>query len=139
MASVGAIENLMSLNAYYRAANPDMDHPVQTGARAEQPCSEDQPKSDMPVRCLVSPVIEISTDGMTAKALWYSPGFSMHHDYVEKCANVAWVWEKCVAEFAYESGAWRVSDWSFHVNMTAEEPGSWTEGGEDPQAPEQVV
>ena len=49
MESVGAIENLMSLNAYYRAANPDMDGPIQTGVRAEQPSSEYQTKTDMPV------------------------------------------------------------------------------------------
>lgn len=139
MESVGAIENLMSLNAYYRAVNPDMDGPVQTGVRAEQPSSEYQTKTDMPVRCLVSPVIEISADGMTAKALWHSPGFSMHHDYIEKCANVEWVWEKCAAEFAYENGAWKVSDWNSHVNVTAEEPDSWTENGENPRVPEQGV
>ena len=139
MASVGAIENLMSLNAYYRAANPESACPVQTGARAEQPDLEQRTEADMPVRCLVSPVIEISADGITAKALWYSPGFSMHHDYAEKSANVKWVWEKCAAQFAYENGTWRITDWNFHTDLTAEEPGVWTENGENPRMLEPFV
>lgn len=131
LTAVGAIENLMSLNAYYHAANPDIDAPIQTDVCVEPVNSERQDRTEMPVRCLVSPVIEISADGWGAKGLWYSPGFSLHHDYSEGCADVKWVWEKCGADFAYENGAWRFSDRNFCMDMTAGEPNSWTEKRDD--------
>lgn len=122
LAAVGAVENLMSRNAYYHAAHPNMAAPASVPAASAPPG-----QVDMPVRCLASPVIEISPDGIRAQGLWYSPGFSLHHDYLENHAEVQWIWEECRGYFTYENGTWQLSGQEFQVDMTAVEPSSWTE------------
>lgn len=63
--------------------------------------------AEMPVHTLASPIIEVSADGMSAKGVWYTPGFALRHDYVNGTANVMWMWEKYGGDFIYEEGEWR--------------------------------
>lgn len=83
--------------------------------------------AEMPVHVLASPVIVISEDGMSAKGLWYTPGFALRHDYVKGTADVAWMWEKYGGDFVYENGEWRFLRLLICMDMSTGEPNSWTE------------
>ena len=76
---------------------------------------------------LASPVIEIAEDGMSAKGLWYTPGFALRHDYVKGTVDVAWMWEKYGGDFVYENGEWRFLRLLICMDMSTGEPNSWTE------------
>ncbi len=127
LAAIGTVENLMSRNAYYYAAHPNMAPPALPEEPSVPAASAPPEQVDMPVRCLASPVIEISPDGTQARGLWYSPGFSLHHDHREGRAAVEWRWEVCRGSFTYENGTWQLSEQAFQVDITAVEPYSWTE------------
>ena len=62
---------------------------------------------EMPTHVLASPVIHIAEDGMSAKGLWYTPGYGMRHDHINGTASVGWMWEKYGGDFIYENGEWR--------------------------------
>lgn len=83
--------------------------------------------AEMPVHVLASPVIEIAEDGMSAKGLWYTPGFALRHDYVKGTVDVAWMWEKYGGDFVYENGEWRFLRLLICMDMSTGEPNSWTE------------
>jgi hypothetical protein len=74
-----------------------------------------------------SPVIEVADDAMSAKGLWYTPGFALRHDYVKGTADVAWMWEKYGGDFVYENGEWRFLRLLICMDMSTGEPNSWTE------------
>ena len=64
---------------------------------------------------------------MSAKGLWYTPGFALRHDYVKGTVDVAWMWEKYGGDFVYENGEWRFLRLLICMDMSTGEPNSWTE------------
>lgn len=83
--------------------------------------------SEMPVHVLGSPIIEISADGMSAKGVWYTPGFALRHDYVKDSAGVSWMWEKYGGDFIYENGQWRFLRLLICMDMSTNgDTGDWT-------------
>ena len=175
--AVGAIENLMSLHAYYHAADQNREEllncwsktrgdeiiwsqnfgrwqgmhklmPMYAGDNkytdAEwlkgkivkaHPEMEEVLKdidgralAEMPVHTLASPIIEVSADGMSAKGVWYTPGFALRHDYINGTANVTWMWEKYGGDFIYEDGEWRFLRLLIGMDMVCgADDGCWTE------------
>lgn len=175
--AIGAIENLMSLHAYYHAADQNREEllncwsktrgdeiiwsqnfgrwqgmhklmPMYAGDNkytdAEwlkskivkaHPEMEEALKdidgralAEMPVHTLASPIIEVSADGMSAKGVWYTPGFALRHDYVNGTANVTWMWEKYGGDFIYEDGEWRFLRLLIGMDMVCgADDGCWTE------------
>ena len=101
--------------------------------------------AEMPVHVLASPVIEIAEDGMSAKGLWYTPGFALRHDYVKGTVDVAWMWEKYGADFVWENGEWKFLHIQIGMDIMANYGESWAEpkpmggpggpGGPGPAAP----
>jgi len=66
-------------------------------------------------RC-VNPVIEISRDGKTAKAAWFSPGIM-----VDASKNSqAWAWGKYDNDYVKEDGKWKI--WHLRWYQTFETP-----------------
>lgn len=58
------------------------------------------------VKPLACPVIEVASDGHTAKGLWYCQGA---YNDVETCGPVAhWTWGYFAADFVREDGAWKI-------------------------------
>ena len=82
---------------------------------------------EMPVHTLTTSIIEVAEDGMSAKGLWYTPGFALRHDYVKGTVDVAWMWEKYGGDFVYENGEWRFLRLLICMDMSTGEPNSWTE------------
>lgn len=92
--------------------------------------------SEMPVHCLASPIIEVSADGMSAKGVWYTPGFALRHDYISGTAGVIWMWEKYGGDFVYENGEWRFLKLLICMDMVAGgDTGDWTKPPVGPQGP----
>lgn len=82
--------------------------------------------AEMPVHILASPIIEISEDGMSAKGVWYTPGFALRHDYVADTANISWMWEKYGGDFVFENGQWRFLRLLICMDMSCGATGDWT-------------
>jgi hypothetical protein len=55
---------------------------------------------------LVSPVIEVAEDGLTAKGLWYTPGCIFSTLTPRKNREGMWIWERYGADFVLEDGRW---------------------------------
>lgn len=53
-----------------------------------------------------SPVIEVAEDGMSAKGLWYTPGFINAHASANGQVRSMALWERYGADFVYEDGKW---------------------------------
>lgn len=118
----GAIENLMSRNAYRHAAG-DSVSPQEFPS--DTPLASDQ-IVEMAMRCLVSPVIEISDDGMSAKGQWYSPGFCLRYDKVAATSDLTWLWEEYSGEFSYVNGTWQLIHQTCRRDIAIKEPDTWT-------------
>ena len=64
------------------------------------------------VKPLSSPVIEVATDGKTAKGLWHCQGA---YNDVEVCGPVAnWTWGYFAVDFVRESDGWKI----WHLSYT---------------------
>ena len=61
--------------------------------------------SEMPTHVLSSSIIEIAEDGMSARGLWYTPGFAIR-GFGEQL-DISWMYEKYGADFVYEDGEWK--------------------------------
>jgi len=61
--------------------------------------------SEMSTHVLSSSVIEIAEDGMSARGLWYTPGFALRGFGGQ--LGVTWMYEKYGADFVYEDGEWK--------------------------------
>ena len=136
MQALGDIENLMSLRTYYRAVNHKYTDARWLEAKLAQVPAEfaaalgntgGRDSAEMPVDLLASPVIEIAEDGMSAKGLWYMPGFVLRYDDGEDTAAVRWVWKKCGGDFVYEDGQWKIFHLQVCTDMSVEEPDAWTD------------
>jgi hypothetical protein len=62
-------------------------------------------------RTLNTPIIVVAGDGKTAKAFWYTIGWSA--DIRDGQGNSSWSMEKYGIDFIKEDGAWKI--WHFHV------------------------
>ncbi len=62
-------------------------------------------------RTLTTPIIVVAGDGKTAKAFWYTIGWSA--DIRNGQGNSSWSMEKYGIDFVKEDGAWKI--WHFHV------------------------
>lgn len=62
-------------------------------------------------RTLTTPIIVIAGDGKTAKAFWYTIGWSA--DIRNGQGDSSWSMEKYGIDFLKEDGAWKI--WHFHV------------------------
>lgn len=83
--------------------------------------------TEMPVHVLASPIIEIAEDGMSAKGVWYTPGFALRHDHIRGTAGVMWMWEKYGADFVFENGQWKFLRLLICMDMaTGADKGDWT-------------
>lgn len=64
--------------------------------------------SEMSTHVLSTSVIEVSADGMSAKGVWYTPGFALRsNDPGRDIMDVSWMWEKYGADFIFENGEWK--------------------------------
>lgn len=95
--------------------------------------------SEMSTHVLCSSIIEVADDGMSAKGVWYTPGFGLTaNDAGRDVMDVRWMWEKYGADFVYEDGEWKflhllicmdimaggdVSDWSAPKKAMGGAPG----------------
>ena len=61
--------------------------------------------SEMSTHVLSSSVIEIAEDGMSARGLWYTPGFALRGFGGQ--LGVTWMYEKYGGDFIYEDGEWK--------------------------------
>lgn len=83
--------------------------------------------AEMPVHVLASPVIEIAEDGMSAKGLWYTPGYALRRNYLQDTASACWMWEKYGADFVWENGEWKFLHIQIGMDIMANYGESWAE------------
>lgn len=115
----------------------EMPWGIYTGSDAAQRCfvsdHNDPPEAHigaMTIHNVCTPVIEISEDCQTAKAVWISPGIATAHTPAGKKA--LWAWLRYSCEFICEDGAWHI--WHMHKYglFTVPTDKSWTD--DDPMA-----
>ncbi|MBW4096291.1 MAG: nuclear transport factor 2 family protein [Acidobacteria bacterium] len=140
--AVHEIQNIMGRYAYYHSAYSDhlipalfaerddlvveMPFGTFTGADAAQRVwgrtSADAPPRDLTgeyaEHLLTTPVIEVSQDGDTAKAVWISPGAEAHHFGWEEGNPLhgMWFWGRYRADFIRVDGEWKV--WHMTLSNT---------------------
>lgn len=109
----------LALKASIAEARPELAHEIyELDGRA---------MTEMPVHVLTSPIIEIAEDGMSAKGVWYTPGFALRHDHIKGTAGVMWMWEKYGADFVFENGQWKFLHLLICMDMTTiADTGDWT-------------
>ena len=83
--------------------------------------------AEMPVHVLASPVIEIAEDGMSAKGLWYTPGYALRRNYLQDTASACWMWEKYGADFVWENGEWKFLHIQIGMDIMADYGQSWAD------------
>lgn len=82
---------------------------------------------EMPVHTLTTSIVEVAEDGMTAKGLWYTPGFALRRNYIERSASAAWMWEKYGADFVWENGEWKFLHIQIGMDIMANYGESWAD------------
>ncbi len=82
---------------------------------------------EMPVHTLTTSIIEIAEDGMSAKGLWYTPGYALRRNYLEETASACWMWEKYGADFVWENGAWKFLHIQIGMDIMGDYGQSWAE------------
>ena len=86
---------------------------------------------EMPVHTLTTSVIEIAEDGMSAKGLWYTPGYALRRNYLQETASAAWMWEKYGADFVWENGEWKF----LHIQIGMDIMGNYGDSWAEPKPP----
>lgn len=66
----------------------------------------------MHMHALTTPVIEVSADAQTAKAVWISPGHETMSFTPGAENEAAWAWMKYGCDFIKENGEWKI--WHLH-------------------------
>lgn len=56
---------------------------------------------------MVTPIIEVADDGMTAKGVWVSPGF-VSQPGGQNSGGAAWSWHRYSFDFIKENGEWKI-------------------------------
>jgi hypothetical protein len=80
---------------------------------------------------LATPVIEIAEDGMTAQAVWPTPGVLAEDHGGSGRFMAAWIWENYAQDFAKEEGAWKIWHRIIYTDLFTPPTRSWTSGYED--------
>lgn len=86
---------------------------------------------EMPVHTLTTSVVEVAEDGMSAKGLWYTPGYALRRNYLEDTASACWMWEKYGADFVWENGQWKF----LHIQIGMDIMANYGESWADPKPP----
>lgn len=60
------------------------------------------------VHMLASGIIEVSDDGKTGRASWYTPGIIFSTLNPEQKREGAWIWERYGIDFMLEDGQWKI-------------------------------
>lgn len=82
---------------------------------------------EMPVHTLTTSIIEVAEDGLSAKGLWYTPGYALRRNYLEDSASACWMWEKYGADFVWENGEWKFLHIQIGMDIMANYGESWAE------------
>ena len=93
---------------------------------------------EMPVHTLTTSIVEVAEDGMSAKGLWYTPGYAIRRNYLEDSASACWMWEKYGADFVWENGEWKFLHIQIGMDIMGDYGQSWTDPrpmGGPPPAP----
>ncbi|MBR2810042.1 MAG: nuclear transport factor 2 family protein [Solobacterium sp.] len=64
---------------------------------------------------LTTPIIEVASDGQTARAVWWSPGAASIVRDGQK-PQALWVWGDFAVDFILEDGSWKI--WHLHYFTT---------------------
>jgi hypothetical protein len=98
------------------------------------PQLEPEPGSDLPpglqiLHTLTTPVIEVASDGQTAKGVWLSPGYVSAPQGGR--LQAFWHWDRYAIDFVREDGRWKI--WHFWVgkDFTTPYEKSWVEAALD--------
>lgn len=151
-----AIENLMSRHEYLHAANrndeelktcfaltrPDLsfepeDWGVWEGPDAVRNCYVEGAPPPIPgmltEHATTTGLVEVAGDGLTAKAVWISPG---HETFAGPGLPPApfWSWGRYGVDLVKEDGTWKF--WHFHIYTTFRTPfaTSWVDNAVGPRA-----
>ena len=82
---------------------------------------------EVPVHTLTTSIIEVAEDGMSAKGLWYTPGYALRRNYLQDTASACWMWEKYGADFVWENGEWKFLHIQIGMDIMANYGESWAE------------
>lgn len=128
------INNLMSLHAWYHAAlmhDVEIDEiwskrddivlwfqqsgcfkgPKTIKEAYGKRVSRESTKGFFTWHTITTPVVEVATDGKTAKGIWYTPGVAGF--FKDGKSNFNWMFEKYGVDFIREDGVWKI--WHMHV------------------------
>lgn len=79
-----------------------------------------------------TPVISIAGDGLTAKAMFCSPGlFTVRKEGTPNNLQSYWCWQKIGCDFIYENDNWKIWHLHFFPLFTAEFERSWVDAQEN--------
>lgn len=73
--------------------------------------------SEFVIHTLASPVIEVSADGLTAKASFSTPGFIVSTLNGDGKRFGSWMWERYGETWAYEENEWRVVHYQVAMDL----------------------
>ena len=132
----GFWQSMPHMSAYYGEGHWDAGLATRENIIAARPeLKEDlmQPDMDvrrlieMPVHTLTTSIVEVAEDGMSAKGLWYTPGYALRRNYIEDSASACWMWEKYGADFVWENGEWKFLHIQIGMDIMANYGESWAD------------
>lgn len=132
----GFWKSMPHMSAYYGEGHWDAGLATRENIIAARPELKDdlmQPDMDvrrlieMPVHTLTTSIIEVAEDGMSAKGLWYTPGYALRRNYIEDSASACWMWEKYGADFIWENGEWKFLHIQIGMDIMANYGESWAD------------
>lgn len=105
----GCWVGMASLKVYY----DDVNRQMQAAGRAKlaklNPAIKDVPENrfigNTILHTLNTPIIEIASDGQSAKGMWYTPGVILTTND-GKTPEGLWIWERYGVDFVKEDGKW---------------------------------
>lgn len=74
---------------------------------------------------LTTPLIEIADDGVTAKGMWYTPGYLTFFNGETGEHQAVWMFEKYAIDFVKEDGVWKVWHFNVHADFMTPFEKSW--------------
>lgn len=78
---------------------------------------------------LTTPLIEVAEDGLTAKAVWMSPG---HETVPGLLPGGHWAWGRYAIDFVKEDGAWKIWHLRYYPTIRVRCGQDWADGPEPP-------
>lgn len=76
---------------------------------------------------LTTPLIEIADDGVTAKGMWYTPGYLTGFNEQKGEWSATWMFEKYAIDFIKEDGVWKVWHFNVHCDFGCPFEKSWVQ------------